>query len=1242
MSQFPSRGRGLLAVGAVLTLLTTAWPSSSAGASSAGAVPAGATQAAAAAGAQPGARTRTVTLITGDKVTATTTADGRTTATVRKPTGGPAGAHIMSVGEDTYVYPDAAMPYVASGVLDEGLFNVSDLLADGYDDAQSDHLPLIVSYADARKQVVPTGARRTRTLSSIQGAAMVADRKDPTAFWTSLTDATAARGTGTAKTLAGGIAKVWLDGKARVALADSTAQIGAPQVWQGGNTGQDVDVAVLDTGIDAAHPDLAGQIAASASFIPGQDITDRNGHGTHVASTIAGTGAASGGKEKGVAPGASLHIGKVLAEDGSGQDSWILAGMEWAARDQHAKVINMSLGAGPTDGSDPLSQAVNRLSAETGALFVIAAGNSGPAPFSVGAPGVADAALTVGAVDSTDRLASFSSRGPRLGDNGLKPELTAPGVGILAARSQYAPEGEGSYVAMDGTSMATPHVAGAAALLARTHPDWTGAQLKDALVSTTKRTAQIAPYAGGGGRLDIDSAVKSTVFATGSAFLFTKWPYPSSGLVSKDIVYTNTGAEPVTLDLAITAQGIPDGLLTLTSSQVTVPAHGTATVGVQGRLDLAADDGGYSAMLTATGPGGELHTPVALSKQSERVTLSVDTKDRDGSTLPGLVILKDVRRDTAPQAYEIDESGRLDLTLRPSTYSLWMYADVRGLDGPHSLARAVLSDPEVVLGKDRTLTLDASTLRKVEAIAPQPTGNNGLRIDQERSYPDLYPFFDSYQLEWWLYDSVWATPTRKVTQGAYAVTTRWRQEQPAVTLASGKDSWTPKVQVLSPKLAAGTRSASLVYVGDGSSEDFRRASVRGRIAVVLRNDRVPATEQAKSATEAGAQQLLIVHDGYGPLDAWADKPLEEAPQLPVASLSTDQGQRLLAELRHGSKTVKLTSHPYPEYLYDLVQHHDGAIPRDPGYRPGTRDLAKIEQSFRNIWQGEALDIRYDLSPDLTWAVGPASSTLLAQGDHTVWVTAGPKVKWLSQSAVPGQLSEFGSSRSYPARSTTEETWFAGIQRPRLLSDNVMSTPPSRIGDLINVFGMPSWGSGPHEGTVFDGITVNTSLYQGDKLVGEGSDMLFAEVAPDRLPYRLVVDATRSLPKWPYSPRTRTEWGFVSDQAHYAEMETLPLIQLDYGVSTDLAGRADRRAELSVTPSHLGGAAGAGKINSVTLEVSYDDGAGWRTLKTSRSGTGWRVRLDAPSKARYAGLRTTARDAAGNSVVQTVERAFGLN
>ncbi|WP_351231455.1 S8 family serine peptidase [Streptomyces sp. NPDC002133] len=1204
---------------------------------------------------------RTVTLITGDKVTVTANGGRHSVTSVADPQGRTGGARVMSVGDDIYVYPDAALPFIASGALDEHLFNVTELLADGYDDARSDHLPLIVTYTDAaarsRTMKTPEGASRTLALSSIQGAAISAKHTRAADFWASLTGAGAAsaraRSAGSAPAaLAGGIAKVWLDGKVKATLSDTTAQIGAPEVWAGGNTGQGVDVAVLDTGIDAAHPDFAGRIKAAESFVPGEDVTDRQGHGTHVASTVAGTGAASDGKEKGASPGAGLHIGKVLNNFGSGQDSWVLAGMEWAARDQRAKVVSMSLGGKPTDGTDPLSQAVNRLSEETGALFVIAAGNSGPAPYSVGAPGAADAALTVGAVHGpgkgVDQLASFSSRGPRVRDNAIKPDLTAPGVDVLAARSQYAEQGEGAYQTMSGTSMATPHVAGAAALLAAKHPDWTGRQLKDALVSTTASTQRYSAFQAGSGRLDVAAAVKATLVASGSAFAQAHYPYTPGQTIRKDVTYTNTGAEPVTVDLSLSQDQLPEGLFTLTDSRLTVPAHGTAVVGVITHLDAADDDAAYSSRLTATGADGTVltRTPVGVNKEGRRVTLSVTAKDRHGAALPGTLLLKDVERNTAPKMYNIDASGRMTLRLTPGTYSAWMNADVPGIDGTHALGFAMFSAPQIDLDADRTVRFDAANLRKAAAFTSQPTANQFMRVDQYRTNRDLFPFMDSYMPELWRYDSLWVTPTPKVTKGTYIFATRWRQIQPPLTFSSGSQTYDDVVvQSLSPALPEGTGSYQAVWAGDGSAADFRKLKVRGQVAVVRRSDTVPAPEQAAAAAKAGARQLLILNDGYGKFDPWAHLP-EGAP-LPVASLGTDDSTQLLSRLRKpGTATLKVVSHPYPRYLYDLVRHHDGAIPQDPSYRPGPGELARIDEEFRDTKQDKAVQWRVDVSPifnswTLTWP-----TPVPAQGTLTSWVSAGADAHWISAAAMP-DLGQRGQARSYKPRSTTRETWFSPIQHPRLLHDDGISwQAPYRVGDIISTSITPTWGdSGGHGGTAWvDGGTSKISLYQGDQLLGEESDeriIAVEELSPDPLPYRIVIEAKRNLPNRPYSTRTRTEWGFTSGTTDHTVLTPLPLVQLDYAVATDLSGKAHRRTGLTVTPSHLKGTAGAGAIPTVTLEVSYDDGVTWRRTTLRQSGGDWKAQLDAPSRARFASLRTTARDTEGNSVSQTLIRAFGL-
>ena len=176
-------------------------------------------------------------------------------------------------------------------------------------------------------------------------------------------------------------------------------------------------------------------MGASANFTTDSSVTDGNGHGTHVASTVGGSGAASGGLRKGVAPRTNLMVGKVLSDGGYGEDSWVLAGMVWAVN-EGADVVSMSLGGDTDDGSSPLAVAINELSATSDSLFVVAAGNNGGnGPSTVTAPGSADAALTVGAVDVHDVMAGFSSRGPRFRNGALKPEVVAPGVDVTAARA---------------------------------------------------------------------------------------------------------------------------------------------------------------------------------------------------------------------------------------------------------------------------------------------------------------------------------------------------------------------------------------------------------------------------------------------------------------------------------------------------------------------------------------------------------------------------------------------------------------------------------------------------------------------------------------------------------------------------------------------------------------------------------------------------------------------------------------
>ncbi|MBL7198588.1 MAG: S8 family peptidase [Anaerolineae bacterium] len=300
---------------------------------------------------------------------------------------------------------------------------------------------------------------------------------------------------------------IWYDEEIHTCLDRSLPQIQVPAVWAAGYRGTGIKIAIVDTGIDPAHPDFAGRIVAGASFVGG-DYGDENGHGTHVASTAAGSGAAQGGRYQGAAPEATLFIARTLDRNGSGSMSGVMAGVEWAV-EQSVQVINLSLGgSGSSDGQDALSLTCNAAVAR-GIVVCVAAGNAGPGSRTIGSPGAAADAITVGAVTREDGVASFSSRGPTA-DGRPKPDICFPGTDIVAARAAGTSMGgpvDERYTAASGTSMATPHAAGVAALLLQAVPGLTPVQVKEALLATALNLGQ-DQNAQGAGRAQAEHALR--------------------------------------------------------------------------------------------------------------------------------------------------------------------------------------------------------------------------------------------------------------------------------------------------------------------------------------------------------------------------------------------------------------------------------------------------------------------------------------------------------------------------------------------------------------------------------------------------------------------------------------------------------------------------------------------------------------------------------------------------------------
>jgi subtilisin len=265
----------------------------------------------------------------------------------------------------------------------------------------------------------------------------------------------------------------------------STWGIQAVGADKSGYTGKGVRLAVLDTGLDLEHPDFAGRKIVAASFVAGETAHDGNGHGTHCAGIAGGPASPSASLRYGVAGGAELYIGKVLSDEGSGGDGGVLEGINWAIENQ-CRIISMSLGSHVQPGQtySRIFEEVAKRALEAGTVIIAAAGNDSRRPESIAPvshPANCPSIMAVAAIDRAMQVAPFSSGG--LHADGGQVDLAAPGVEVLS--SWPAPE---PYNTLNGTSMATPFVAGVAALYAEADA---GIQGKTLLTVLTQKAAPL-------------------------------------------------------------------------------------------------------------------------------------------------------------------------------------------------------------------------------------------------------------------------------------------------------------------------------------------------------------------------------------------------------------------------------------------------------------------------------------------------------------------------------------------------------------------------------------------------------------------------------------------------------------------------------------------------------------------------------------------------------------------------------
>ncbi|MBM7786410.1 S8 family peptidase [Tenggerimyces flavus] len=882
-----------------------------------------------------------ITLLTGDQVQLGVDAKRRLEVTgvkvADRPDGRPVAIHTLQQGGDLYVYPSDALPLVTANRVDADLFNVSYLAEAGYTDAETKQLPIIVQYENAkanRANALPSSTVE-RTLESVDATAIDVTKTGAAALWETIT-------TPMQRTLDAGVTRVWLNRRVTVDLDVSVPKIGAPAAWQAGFDGTGTTVAVLDTGIDDNHPDLAGHVLEVKSFLPDGDTTDGNGHGTHVASTIAGSGAASEGKYKGVAPGAKLLAGKVLADDGRGSISGVIAGMQWAA-ESGADVVNLSLGGRATNPSDIATEAVDELTEQYGTLFVIAAGNSGPDPLSIGSPGTADSALTVAATDKLDQLAEFSSRGPRVGDFGLKPDIAAPGVNITAAAA-----GGTGYKSLSGTSMATPHVVGAAAILAQRHPTWQAKQLKDALVSSSVDTG-FSPFEQGAGRVDVARAVRQAVFSDGN--LDFGRVVADSPPAQKTITYTNDGDAPVNLTLTPTVktfggQPAPAALVTIDRTTVTVPAGGTAQVNVS--VDATKSDigGMFRGTVKAAGGDAALTTAFAAYVEPEVFDLALTAVAPDGATdfvVDGWLLARNEgSTDFADPTRTLPGVPTVSTALAKGTYTV--AASMSWRDGAGELQAAIVLNSSVPVSGAAAMTFDLRQARRITIETDRPAETYDAWFGFERASSggdwELTGKLESADGT----DNFWTLPVAPVTTGTFGYASQHILGEPLVR-ASTKGA---SPLVLHPRYRSadhtvakltGTSDYRLVYDGTGATATKAATATVALLTPtdicqpVCGADLVP---RIKRLADAGVKAVLVA-GSTGRVQLGT-----QAYALPTMTLPAKQAQALRDRLLAGPVELTIQGARDLPYLYLLRFGKSGELPADLDHRVKDDQLTAVE------------------------------------------------------------------------------------------------------------------------------------------------------------------------------------------------------------------------------------------------------------------------------------------------------------
>jgi len=1190
-----------------------------------------------------------VTLITGDTVYVGS--DGEVTGVTPgpRPDGTVPQMSAYEVGSQHYVVPSDVRLMIGNQ-LDRELFNVTKLAS--YDLERA--IPVIVAPADEASTLTPDveamGVEVDNTLDAVSaqtGLAEVNAESGPAPAWALLEELDTAP-TSAADPVSSDT-KVWLDERYQLAPFDEAdtdlvppvwmTTIGADQAHETGLTGEGVVVGVVDTGIDSNHPDLVGKVIAEQDFTESGYAFDVYGHGTFVASEIAGTGAASDGTYVGVAPGAALINARVLDDYGYGFDSGIVAGMEWACQ-QGADIVNMSLGNASIldDGSSFMSQAVNRVSRQYGCLIVIAAGNQGYSQ-TVTAPGTADEALTVGATYQDGTQTIYSSIGPRRGDGAVKPEIMAPGsslpiinddgqmvdyAGIVGAAL------DGGYTTNSGTSMATPLVAGAAALLKQSDPSLDRTEIRARLMASAV-PLDMTVFEQGSGMLNIPGALSQQVTTSPTQLNFGEMtpPYPES--VTATLMYVNQGGEDVTYEL--TAQtvftdsvGLPtpsdqgvepyaasaitadqplletssDGII-LSNEYVTIPAGGSASIDVEANPSLFGVGyvGGY---VTAVADDGTMiRTPLGWGNQPETVILTVTATRHDGLPIGSdedyEPLLTVVNTETGMWQDVRGTPGTSRARVIPGDYVVFMIDLMDNDDG--WVDSTFLIHPKLTIDSDTDITLDGTAARPVAMETEQASyaRDYSLYVRDANTGLTATPWFYLDAVNQFQKGVTYVTPVDEpgwtlqpsiMAYGALAAVSFncGQSSIPLELIQSPLEQYNPSGQysytVAEPTSGSGQDSVALEHWEPSDTNDeahmldvFGELQDEGYAALVIDMDH--------PYDSAGAIRQAVADFGS------SDNP----PSLRVYLTTTDVADQMRAEGR-----MDILLRTQNDYIYVITQEFDlsGDEPFTVVANSGnTATLAVKHPGVDTIFTYDEFTISGDWTTYTMEALESYTAYVSADQALMFATTTRPGFEWdeWTKTEALYQIYEAGTSTDLIQGARVQSTSLNPLGRGLILrTGDTLSGPVPLFVDgegLYEIDRTPGYGA---VNLTLTDVTTGETLIDGYDGTGQFTSPPLVIASHT---YRLDVDAASALRRWSNDVQTSWTW-----QSAYSDWESEPLRQVWYelpGLDADNAGGEEQTIVIHVAQQL---ASATLPLEDVSLQASTD-GVTWSDVPVSYVG-----------------------------------------